>query len=230
MQRDHQERIAFSPAPVPQRTAPGRPWSHSILHRRQPQSLRLFLQNEPVAVLIQEQLNSLIKWPTSRHNRSHRQTANTLRRCHESPCHTLSHKHILLKGSNQTVFAFTTGFFVIVFSEPVLVTHIGWSVEIHVRSSTVFEYIQSSLDSVLLLIRVHPLRITGPVMNHRRPWRHNTTTVTDQTAIRVVIMTVMESQSSRRRTVPLLDVFQPPLRLTSSTRFNSTMNTSHFLE
>src|SRR5699024_12023435 len=97
-------------------------------------------------------------------------------------------------------------------------------------SSTVFEYIQSSLDSVLLIIRVHPRRITGPVKNHRRPWRHNTTTVTDQTAIRVVIMTVMERQSSRRRTVPLLDVFQPPLRLTSSTRFNSTMNTSHFLE
>src|SRR5699024_8996336 len=120
---------------------PGRPWSHSILHRRQPQALRFFLQNEPVAVLIQEQLYHLIKWPTSRYNRSHRETVHTFRRCHKIRCHSLSHKHILLKGRNQTDFALTTGFFFIVFSELVLVTHIGWSVEIHVRSSTVFEYI-----------------------------------------------------------------------------------------
>src|SRR5690625_3338412 len=115
-------------------------------------------------------------------------------------------------------------------SELILVTRIRWTIEINIGTSTVFEHIECSLYRVLLFVRVHPLRITSPVMNHRRPRRHNTTTVTDQTAIRVVIMTVVESQSSRRRTVPLLDVFQAPLSLTSSTRFNSTMNTGHFLE
>src|SRR5699024_5004515 len=164
MQRNHQERVTISPTPIPQRTATRRPWSHSVLHRRQPQPLRFFLQNEPVAVLIQEQLNSLIKWPTSRHNRSHRQTANTLRRCHKIRCHSLSHKHVLLKGRNQANFALTTGFFFIMLSELILVTHIHWAMEIDVGTSTVLEYIQSSLDSVLLLIRVHPLRVTRPVV------------------------------------------------------------------
>src|SRR5699024_5561434 len=71
--------------------------SNRILNRRQPQALRFFLQNEPVAVLIQEQLNSLIKWPTSRHNRSHRYSAHPTRRRHKIRCHSLSHKHISYK-------------------------------------------------------------------------------------------------------------------------------------
>src|SRR5699024_11344203 len=102
-------------------------------------------------------------------------------------------------------------------SELILVTHIHWAMEIDVGTSTVFEYIQSSLDSVLLFVRVHPLRVTGPVIDHRRPWRHNTTTVAsnrpNQTTICVMVMTVVESQSNSRRTVPLLDVLQAPLRL-----------------
>src|SRR5699024_2755435 len=119
-------------------------------------------------------------------------------------------------------------------SELILIAHIRWTIEIDVGTSTVFEYIECSLYRVLLFVRVHPLRVTGPVINHRRPWRHNTTTVAsnrpNQTTICVVIMTVVESQSSRRRTVPLLDIFQAPLSLTSSTRLNSTMNTGHLLE
>src|SRR5690625_3881538 len=119
-------------------------------------------------------------------------------------------------------------------SELILIAHIRWTIEINIGTSTVFEHIECSLYRVLLFVRVHPLRVTGPVIDHRRPWRHDTTTVAsnrpNQTTIRVVTMTVMERQSSRTRTVPLLDVSQAPLRLTSSTRFNSTMNTSHFLE
>src|SRR5699024_9206008 len=115
-------------------------------------------------------------------------------------------------------------------SELILVTPIRWTIEINIGTSTVFEYIECSLYRVLLFVRVHPLRVTGPVIDHRRPRRHNTTTVAsnrpNQTTIRVMVMTVVERQSSRRRTVPLLDVLQAPLRLTSSTRLNSTMNTS----
>src|SRR5699024_12406571 len=98
----------------------------------------------------------------------------------------------------------------------------------------VFEHIERSLYRVLLCVRVHPLKLTCPVIDHRRPWRHNTTTVSSNrpnlTTTRVMVMTVVESQSSRRRPIPLLDVLQAPLRLTSSTRLNSTMNTRHFLE
>src|SRR5699024_3388374 len=94
--------------------------------------------------------------------------------------------------------------------------------------------IHSGLHSVLLLIRVHPLRVTGPVIDQRRPWRHNTTTVAsnrpNQTTIRVVMTTVVETQSSRRRTAPLREVRQARFGLTSGSRFNSTMNTGHFLE
>src|SRR5699024_2877620 len=128
--------------------------------------------------------------------------------------------------------ALTTSTLFIRFSELILIAHIRWTIEIDVGTSTVFEHIECSLYRVLLFVRVHPLRVTRPVIDHRRPWRHNTTTVAsnrpNQTTIRVVIMTVVESQSSRRRTVPLLDVLQPPLSLTSSTRLNSTMNTRHF--
>src|SRR5699024_9342164 len=184
----------------------GRPWSHSILHRRQPQSLRLFLQNEPVAVLIQEQLNSLIKWPTSRYNRSHRETVHTFRRCHKIRCHSLSHKHVLLKGRNQANFAFTTRFFFIMLSELILVTHIHWAMEIDVGTSTVFEHIEYSLYRVLLFVRVHPLRVTSPVMNNRRPRRHNPATVTNQTTIRVMVIPFMESPRSRRCTIPAFNV------------------------
>src|SRR5699024_12818851 len=90
-------------------------------------------------------------------------------------------------------------------SELILIAHIRWTIEIDVGTSTVFEHIECSLYRVLLFVRVHPLRVTRPVIDHRRPWRHNTTTVAsnrpNQTTIRVVIMTVVESQSSRRRTV-----------------------------
>src|SRR5699024_8622143 len=97
MQRQHQKRATLSPTPVTQRRPATSRRDSGILHRRQPQSLRLFLQNEPVAVLIQEQLNSLIKWPTSRHNRSHRYSAHPTRRRHKIRCHSLSHKHISYK-------------------------------------------------------------------------------------------------------------------------------------
>src|SRR5690625_567489 len=124
----------------------------------------------------------------------------------------------------------TTSTLFIRFSELILIAHIRWTIEINIGTSTVFEHIECSLYRVLLFVRVHPFRITGPVMNNRRPRRHNPATVTNQTTIRVMVMTVMKRQSSSRRTVPLLDVLQPPLRLTSSTRLNSTMNTGHLLE
>src|SRR5699024_8801137 len=115
---------------------------------------------------------------------------------------------------------------VIRFNEIVLITHIHRSVKHHASTGTILCDIHSGLHSVLLLIRVHPLRVTGPVIDHRRPWRHNTTTVAsnrpNQTTIRVVIMTVVESQSSRRRPVSLLDVLQAPFGLTSGSRLNST--------
>src|SRR5699024_4772362 len=128
MQRNHQERVTISPTPIPQRTATRRPWSHSVLHRRQPQALRFFLQNEPVAVLIQEQLNSLIQWPTSRHNRSDRHTTHPTRRRHKIRGHSLSHKHVLLKGRNQANFALTTSTLFIRFSELILIAHIRWTI------------------------------------------------------------------------------------------------------
>src|SRR5699024_200772 len=135
-------------------------------------------------------------WPTSRHNRGHRQTANTLRRCHEIRCHSLSHKHVLLKGRNQANFALTTSALFIRFSELILTAHIRCTMEINTGASTVFEHIECSLYRVLLFVRVHPLTVTGPVIDHRRPWRYNTTTVTSQrphkTAIRVMVMTLME--------------------------------------
>src|SRR5690625_7291138 len=101
-------------------------------------------------------------------------------------------------------------------SELILVTHIRWTIEINIGTSTVFEHIECSLYRVLLFVRVHPLRVTGPVIDHRRPWRHNTTTVAsnrpNQTTTGVRGMTVVESQSSSRNTGPLLDVRQAPQR------------------
>src|SRR5699024_11029020 len=177
---------------------------------------------------------SLAKWPTSRHNRSHRQTANTLRRCHEIRCHSLSHKHVLLKGRNQANFALTTSTLFIRFSELILIAHIRWTIEINIGTSTVFEHIECSLYRVLLFVRVHPLRVTGPVIDHRRPWRHNTTTVAsnrpNQTTIRVPATTIMESQSTNRVTVSAANIIQAPLRLTFSSRLHRTMNTGHLLE
>src|SRR5699024_4478942 len=137
-------------------------------------------------------------------------------------------------GCHLPDFALTTSTLFIRFSELILIAHIRWTIEINIGTSTVFEHIECSLYRVLLLIRVHPLRVTRPVVNHRRPRRYNTTTVAsnrpNQTTICVMVMTVVERQSSSRRTVPLLDILQAPLRLTSSTRLNSTMNTRHLLE
>src|SRR5699024_531463 len=118
----------------------------------------------------------------------------------------------------------------IVFSELVLVTHIRWTIEIHVRSSTVFEHIECSLYRVLLFVRVHPLRVTSPVMNNRRPRRHNPATVTNQTTIRVMVIPFMESPRSRRCTIPAFNVVQAPFGLTSGSRLNRAVEAGHFLE
>ena len=98
MQRNHQERVTISPTPIPQRPATRRPWSHSVLHRRQPQPLRLRFQNKPFQILIQEEFDPLIQWPARRHNRRHRETVNTFRRRHEIWGHSFSHKALSSKG------------------------------------------------------------------------------------------------------------------------------------
>src|SRR5699024_3554980 len=114
----------------------------------------------------QEQLNSLIKWPTSRHNRSHRYSAHPTRRRHKIRCHSLSHKHILLKGCHSPDFALTTSTLFIRFSELILIAHIRGTIESSIGTSTVSEHSECSLYRVLLLIRVHPLSVTRPVVNH----------------------------------------------------------------